>query len=200
MVQNEKWVTWEPAEEARGKFSLQSIKQHKNSLSLSFSSENNVANSTLQLTFSNSIYFYSRTEETACLEMLSNFIAEYGYKMYYNTFFQIHHSSLVEEIKGIDKSSLNTPLFHFSFIEINSIIDVIASALPVCSWTITPSKSPSDRRLHSLPPESDGKVGKLDDGRMIMANPYSTAGWPSLIIQEDYEKKGFLYTKVRYTN
>jgi hypothetical protein len=84
-----------------------------------------------------------------------------------------------------------------------SAIDIIASCQPLAEWlergdqqeaqmTKIPEESTSDKGI------GEYQIAELKDGRKAIATAESASGSPSWIIRENYDEKGFLYTKTRY--
>lgn len=205
MQTKELWSKWDPTDYLSNKFCVDSIQDEGNSLILTLSTTKLEQKGKLQITFSN-IAYYSRTEENACLDIISSIHSKYGEEMYQRTFFKISNSSLIQKLKRELNNNLFPPdLTHFSFVETNSIIDVLTSFTPEVEWleqpspqeqTATSSSAASTEEIYA----GSGKIGTLPDGRMIMVRAESTDGRPTLEIQENYKLKGILYTKIRYGN
>ena len=199
------WIAWNPLANLSEKFSLDSMRYTSGELIMMlFVSIDERAK--IKITFpTGSVYFFNNDAEVARLSELTDIRTTYGEAMYRRTFFEIINSGLIKEI--VEGRYLKMPpsqLRHFCFIETQSVVDVIALHEPLVEWLTQENQKCLKNTLvaseDTVIDEHIGwrKIGTRKDGTLVLATNESASGWPSLIIRENYDEKGFLFTKIRY--
>ncbi|WP_027092746.1 hypothetical protein [Cohnella thermotolerans] len=127
----EKWIRWIPNNEISLKYYIESITDNIEGLRIRLSNANNESDR-IEVVFENSVHAYRSTDESYMQNVINKLDEQYGSKFYQeNTFFKVENSEYIHWLSlqsyGIAKSE---PLEHFSFLGVDSVIDVIAAYEP----------------------------------------------------------------------
>lgn len=129
---NEQWVKWEPINGLSAKYYIDSVSDSLKGFQIVLSDSHDEKQKIL-ITFKNSVDAYRNTDETYRTNTISTLDEEYGTNFYGDwTFFKVMDSSylkwLSEESCTISDSR---NLKHFSFVAVNSILDVVTNYEPL---------------------------------------------------------------------
>ena len=203
MQQKKYWFSWDPLDDLGGKFYVERLQCKGRSIFVHLATIGSIEQGLIQVIFVEPIYSFRRIEESACLDVVRGIRGE-DEALYQRTFLKCIRAACTKEFeKYVQQQSQPDSLTHFVLLETNSIVDVITSSDPLVTWIKKPLKIGVQKHERSATENNSmgqGLVGMLPDGRITMATAESTDGRPSLIIQEDYDLKGIVYSKIRYTN
>lgn len=131
----ESWETWEIDNTMTSKYYVESITDSIKGFRILLS-DAKVESKKLVVLFEDSVHSYRSSDESYRLNTINNLDERYGTEFYRdNTFFKVTNSEYIKWISlesyGIVESAL---IFHFSFIAVDSIVDVIAAYEPKLFW------------------------------------------------------------------
>jgi len=125
----EKWTRWEPASNLAQKYYIHSISDTIDGFFIKLFEENNKKKK-IKITFEDSVNSYRNTNESYRLKTIDH-LDTYNADKRCWTFFKVNNSSylqwFLEESYGIYD---DFPFIHFSFVGVESILDVIAKYEP----------------------------------------------------------------------
>lgn len=141
MAPAEQWVKWEPIKGLSKKYYIDSVIDNFDGFNILLSDE--ADQHQIKVTFETLVLSYRNTDESFRLSTTGFIHENYGKTFCTEwTFFKVIHSPYVqwlsEQSYGIAESVL--PPIHFSFLAINSILDVIATCEPTFEFIKKDSK------------------------------------------------------------
>lgn len=130
----ESWQRWELGRELSTKFYIESISDSKNGFRILLSGADDESKK-VEIVFEESVHAYRSTDESFRQSMINNIDEQYGTEFYKDyTFFKVSNSEYIHWLSlqsyGIAESE---PLYHFSFLAVDSVLDVIAAYVPKLS-------------------------------------------------------------------
>lgn len=128
----EQWIQWKPIQGLSRKYHIKSILDNLGELKIILCDEK-YENKLVTVTFDGTIASYKWTDETYRLKTIALLDKKYGKNFYGNwTFFKITNS-LYLQLLSEDSFTIadSRSLIHFSLIDANSIVDIIATCEPI---------------------------------------------------------------------
>lgn len=207
---NEQWTRWEPIPNLSKSYCIESIHDSLQGFKIVLSNEN-AKNKSIEIMFEDSVYAYASTDDTSVGTIINQLYLEYGTAFYRDwTLFKVSNSNYIQRLSEQSYDIISSrPLIHFSFITIDSILDVISDYEPKITFITADSKFENNdttdecnktEDTSSVTPESlekmdKGKFGILPDGREVSLRSNSIAKVPTLETYDPITKKS---TKIRY--
>jgi len=130
-MMTEQWSQWKPINNLAGKYYIESISDNINGLKIVFFEWHNETKKVI-ITFTDSVDAYRSTDEIFRLKLISDLKEKYKSKLYGKwTFFKVDNSAY---IKWLSKQSYTISdersFMHFSFVGVDSILDVVTNYEP----------------------------------------------------------------------
>ena len=127
----EQWTRWEPIPNLAPMYYIKSVYDDINGLKIILSEYKNIHNE-LHITFKNSVDFFVKTDETFISSIMNDLYEKHNTKSYTEwSFFKVTNS---RHIKMLSKQSYGVAdsrdFMHFSFISIDSLLEVVADYEP----------------------------------------------------------------------
>lgn len=127
----ENWERWEPVSGLSSKYYVESLSDTVEGFRVVLSDANDEKKK-VEVIFEDSVHAYRSTDESFRQSIINTIDERYGTEFYTEwTFFKVSNSEyiqwLTEQSYGIAESE---PLMHFSFLAVDSIVDVIAAYEP----------------------------------------------------------------------
>lgn len=125
------WHRWEIGSEFSSKYYIESISDSINGFRILFSDATNESKK-VEVLFEDSVHAYRSTDESFRQSTINDIDERYGTEFYQNyTFFKVTNSEYIFWIShqsyGIAEAE---SLYHFSFLAVDSVLDVIAAYEP----------------------------------------------------------------------
>lgn len=127
----EQWVKWKPVEGLSNKYYVESISDGFDGFEMVLSDSDDEEKK-IKVIFEDSVHAYRSTDESYRQSTINAIDKEYGTHFYSEwTFFKVADSEYTQWISAQSYSIADSePLIHFSFIAVDSIVDVIAAYEP----------------------------------------------------------------------
>ncbi|MDQ0087496.1 hypothetical protein J2T12_000890 [Paenibacillus anaericanus] len=127
----ENWERWEPISDLTSKYYVESISDSVKGFSVLLSDAKD-ENKKIEVLFEESVHAYRSTDESFRQNTINSVDERYGTEFYVDcTFFKITNSEYIQWLSdqsyGIADSE---SLFHFSFLAVDSVLDIIATYEP----------------------------------------------------------------------
>lgn len=128
---DENWQRWEIGSELSSKYYIDSISDRVDGFRILLSDANDESKK-VEVLFEDSVHAYRSTDESYRQSTINNLDERYGTEFYGDyTFFKVSNSEYIHWLSlhsyGIAESE---PLYHFSFLAVDSVLDVIATYEP----------------------------------------------------------------------
>lgn len=207
---NEQWSRWEPISNLAKSYYIESIHDDRQGFKIILCNEKS-KNKAVEIMFEDSVYAYASTDDTSVGTIINQLYLEYGSAFYQGwTLFKVSNSTYIQRLSEQSYGVISArPLIHFSFVTIDSILDVISDYEPKVTFITTDSTFENNDTTNecnetedtsSVTPESiekidKGKFGILQDGREVSLRSNSIAKVPTLETYDPITRKG---TKIRY--
>ncbi len=122
----EDWIKWEPAAGLSKKYYIDSILDDVEKFEVTLSSAENEIKK-IKVIFEDSVYSHCRTNESFRVKIIYDLDKKYGTDFYGDwTFFKVTNSSYLQWLSRQSTTISNSRnLVHFSFVAVDSILDVI---------------------------------------------------------------------------
>jgi hypothetical protein len=127
----ENWERWEPISDLSSKYYIESISDSIKGFSVLLSDAND-ENKKVEVLFEDSVHAYRSTDESFRQITINSIDERYGTKFYAEcTFFKVTNSEYIQWLSGQSYGIADSEsLLHFSFLAVDSIVDVIAAYEP----------------------------------------------------------------------
>lgn len=127
----EQWVRWRPIEGLSSKYYIELIEDNFNGFKIVLSDANDEKNK-INVIFESSVHAYRSTDESFRQSTINIINEVYGIQFYSEwTFFKVVDSEYIQWLSAQSYSIAESePLIHFSFLAVDSIVDVIAAYEP----------------------------------------------------------------------
>lgn len=128
---SEQWIKWEPDNDLSPKYYIESITDSLEGFIIILS-DNNDKKKKVKVIFKESVHAYRSTDESFRQSTINILDESYGTHFYTEwTFFKVINSEYIQWLSKQSYSIVDSePLIHFSFLSVDSIIDVIAAYEP----------------------------------------------------------------------
>jgi hypothetical protein len=208
---HEQWTRWEPILNLAKSYYIESVHNDKQGFKIILRDEN-YNNKSIEVMFENSVYSYACTDDTSIGTIINKLYSTYGAAFYRDwTFFKVSNSHyiqrLIEQSYDVIRSR---PLIHFSFITVDSMLDIIADYEPKVVLITAEGNNeqatmddndeaqdvPPSATSEDIDPNYKGKFGILPDGREVNLRNSNIAKVPTLETYDPLTKKSI---KIRYT-
>lgn len=127
----ENWQRWEVGSDLSAKYYIESISDSIDGFRILLSDANDESKK-VEVLFEDSIHAYRSTDESFRQSTINNLDEQYGTEFFRdNTFFKVTNSEYIHWLSlqsyGIAESE---SIFHFSFLAVDSVVDVVAAYEP----------------------------------------------------------------------
>lgn len=126
----EQWVSWDPLAHIHGGYYIDNLVDGLTELALEFEILGGESEQNIRLLFEEPVFFYRICDELSRSKTIATLCAQHLRGVEKGSVFKVSNSLLLRELALPEKSSVT----HFGIIEVNWVIDIVATVDPKIEW------------------------------------------------------------------